>query len=118
MMPQDATSYYVLGEWHYTVSTIGWAQKKIASVVFAKFPESSLDEALQLFEKAEQVEPGFYSKNLVLLAKTLNALGKDQERAKESLLKVVRDYSTSTKWDDVEAVSEARKLLAKMGVKV
>ena len=118
LMPNDATSYYVLGEWHYTVSTIGWAQKKIASVVFATFPESSLEEALKLFEKAEQVEPGFYSKNLVLLAKTLNALGRDKERAQDSLLKVVRDYSTSPKWDDVEAVTEARTLLAKMGVRV
>lgn len=118
LMPDDPTSYYVLGEWHYTVSTIGWAQKKIASVIFATFPESSLDIALECFEKAERVKPGFYSKNLVLLAKTLNSLGKDQERAKESLLKVVKEYSSSNKWDDKEAVAEAKTLLGKMGVKV
>ena len=53
-------------------------------------------------KKAEELEPGFYSKNLVLLAKTLIALKKDTELAKESLKKVLTTFEESTKWDDVE----------------
>lgn len=53
-------------------------------------------------KKAEELEPGFYSKNLVLLAKTLIALKKENELAKESLKKVLTDFEQSTKWDDVE----------------
>lgn len=71
-------------------------------MIFASLPDASLESALEMFEKAEEVEPGFYSKNLVLLAKTLMALKRDNERAKTSLLTVVEKWKDSTKWDDVE----------------
>ena len=118
LMPNDGTSHYLLGEWHYSLATTGWASRQIASLIFAQLPEASLEEALQCFETAERVEPGFYSKNLVLKAKTLIALGRGTHEAKESLLKVVKQYSDSNKWDDKEAVSEARSLLKQLGVRV
>ena len=118
LMPADATSYYLLGEWHYSVATTSWMEKKIASVVFATLPDADLEEALNMFKKAEELEPGFYSKNLLLMAKTLLTLNRDKEIAKESLLQLVDRYKHSDKWDDVEAVTEAKSLLAKMGVKM
>lgn len=30
LMPDDATASYVLGEWHYTLSTTSWMEKQIA----------------------------------------------------------------------------------------
>lgn len=117
-MPTDATSFYLLGEWHFSVAMTSWMEKKIASVIFATLPDADLEEALNMFRKAEEIEPGFYSKNLLLMAKTLLTLNRDTDTAKESLLKVVDRYKHSDKWDDVEAVTEAKSLLAKMGVKV
>lgn len=102
LMPKDATSYYLLGEWHYSVSMTSWMEKKIASVIFATLPDADLEEALKMFQKAEEVEPNFYSKNLVLLAKTLITLKRGEELAKNTLIKVIEQYKTSEKWDDVE----------------
>lgn len=102
LMPEDGTSYYLLGEWHYSVAMTSWVEKNIASVIFATLPDADLEEALKMFQKAEEVEPGFYSKNLVLLSKTLITLKRDGETAKSCLLKVVDQYKNSEKWDDVE----------------
>ena len=66
----------------------------------------SLASHLDCLKKAEELEPGFYSKNLVLLAKTLIALKKENELAKESLKKVLTVFGESTKWDDVEVSFE------------
>ena len=118
LMPNDGTAHYLLGEWHFSVCNISWLEKKLASAIFATLPEGSLETALEMFDKGEQVEPGFYSKNLVLLAKTLAALKRDPERQKTSLLTVVEKYKDSDRWDDKEAVKEAKDLLYKLGVKV
>ncbi|CAG2181111.1 unnamed protein product, partial [Oppiella nova] len=56
--------------------------------------------------------------NKVLIAKTLVALNRDIERAKSLLITVIGRYKTSTKWDDIEAVKEAKEVLNKLGVKV
>jgi tetratricopeptide (TPR) repeat protein len=117
LMPQDATSYYLLGEWHYSVCMTSWVERQIAAVVFAKLPDASLEDALKMFLKAEEVDPGFYSRNLLYLSKTLMSLNRNLEDAKEYLIRVVSNFKDSTKWDDKEAVAEARILLKKLGVK-
>lgn len=90
----------------------------MTGVIFAKVPEGDLETALKMFEMAESVDPGFYSRNLLMLAKTLIKLDREKERAKETLVRVVKNYHQSQKWDDVEAVTEAKSLLSKMGVTV
>lgn len=105
LMPGDATSYYLLGEWHYSVFMTSWMEKKIASVIFATLPDADLEVALEMFQRAEEIDPGFYSKNLVLLAKTLITLRRDLETAISYLRKVVELYQSSEKWDDVEVRS-------------
>jgi tetratricopeptide (TPR) repeat protein len=118
LMPNDSTSLYLLGEWHYTISTVSWVEKKMAGVIFAILPDSSLEIALETFQKAEDKNPGFYSKNLVLIARTLMALNREKERAAECLQSVIQKFSASDRWDDKEAVKEAKELLGKLGVKV
>ena len=81
---------------------IGSPKLYISGVIFATLPEGDLETALKMFEMAEGIEPGFYSRNLLLLAKTLLQLGRDKEKATESLVRVVKDYSKSEKWDDKE----------------
>nr|XP_056710401.1 regulator of microtubule dynamics protein 1 [Euleptes europaea] len=68
--PKDATSLHLMGIWCYTFAEMPWYQSKIAAVLFATPPSSNYDEALQYFQKAEDVEPNFYSKNLLFLGKT------------------------------------------------
>lgn len=109
--PNDATSYYLLGEWHFSCYQVSWWERQIASIAFGKLPNADMDEALRMFEKAEEVEKDFYSKNKLMMAKTLLQLKRDQERAKSLLNEIVNKFSNSDKWDDKEACSEAQKLL-------
>lgn len=100
--PTDPTSYYLLGEWHFSCYNVSWAERQIAKVIFGTLPQPDLDEALTMFKKAEEIEPGFYSRNLLLMAKTLNAVKREPELAKQSLRTLVDKFETSTKWDDTE----------------
>ncbi|XP_054841710.1 regulator of microtubule dynamics protein 1 isoform X2 [Eublepharis macularius] len=68
--PKDPTSLHLMGIWCYTFAEMPWYQSKIAAVLFSTPPSSTYDEALQYFQKAEDVEPNFYSKNLLFLGKT------------------------------------------------
>lgn len=109
--PNDATSYYLLGEWHFSCYQVSWWERKLASVAFGKLPDADMEVALKMFEKAEEVEKDFYSKNKLMLAKTLLELKRDKERAMSLLEEVLSKYSSSEKWDDKEAVAEADKLI-------
>lgn len=100
--PNDATSYYLLGEWHFSCYQVSWWERKIASIAFGKLPDADMEVALKMFEKAEEVEKDFYSKNKLMLAKTLFELKRDKERSVELLNEVVSKYSNSEKWDDKE----------------
>lgn len=100
--PNDPTSYYLLGEWHFSCYQVSWWERKIASIAFGKLPDADMEIALKMFEKAEEVEKDFYSKNKVMLAKTLLQLKREKERAIEILQEVVSKYSNSDKWDDKE----------------
>lgn len=109
--PTDATSYYLLGEWHFSCYQVSWWERKLANIAFGKLPDADMEVALKMFERAEEVERDFYSKNKLMLAKTLLELKRNKERALTLLGEVVSKYSNSEKWDDKEAVVEASKLL-------
>ncbi|CAG2168674.1 unnamed protein product [Oppiella nova] len=100
--PNDPTAHYLLGEWHYSVNQVSWVERKLAGVIYGSLPEANLEIGLQILERAEEIEKDFYSKNKVLIAKTLVALNRDIERAKSLLITVIGRYKTSTKWDDIE----------------
>lgn len=100
--PTDATSYYLLGEWHFGCYQVSWWERKLASIAFGKLPDADMEVALRMFEKAEEIEKDFYSKNKLMLAKTLLELKRDKDRAIGLLKEVVDKYSNSTNWDDKE----------------
>ncbi|XP_077208105.1 regulator of microtubule dynamics protein 1 [Paroedura picta] len=68
--PTDATSLHLMGVWCYVFAEMPWYQSKIAAVLFATPPSSTYDEALRYFQTAEDIEPNFYSKNLLFLGKS------------------------------------------------
>ena len=41
---KDATSMHLLGQWCFSVVTIPWYQRQIASVLFATPPQSTIEE--------------------------------------------------------------------------
>ncbi|UYV77002.1 RMDN1 [Cordylochernes scorpioides] len=110
--PEDATSYYVLGEWCYSFATLPWYQKKIASVIFATPPSSTLEEALGYYEKAEATSPLFYSMNLLKLGQVYNEMNRKDD-AVQALLKL-RSFKPITH-DDREAIKQGEALLKKLG---
>ncbi len=74
----------------------------IIAVIYGSLPEANLEIGLQALEKAEEIENDFYSKNKVLIAKTLVALNRNIPRAKSLLISVIGKYKNSDKWDDLE----------------
>ncbi|CAG5895687.1 unnamed protein product [Menidia menidia] len=110
--PKDATSLHILGYWCFAFAELPWYQRKVAAVVFSSPPTSTFQEALEFFLKAEEVDPNFYSKNLLMLGKTYLAL-KEQQKAQMWLTKA-RDYPAHTA-EDREVHKEAVELLKKLG---
>lgn len=100
--PKDPTSYYLLGEWHFSCYQVSWWERKLANIAFGKLPDADMEVALKMFEQAEEIEKDFYSKNKLMLAKTLFELKRDKERAIGLLEDIVAKYSSSDKWDDKE----------------
>lgn len=78
-------------------------------MLFAAPPSSTYEEALCYFQKAEQVDPNFYSKNLLLLGKTYLKL-QNKKLASFWLLKA-KDYPARTE-EDKQTQREAAQLLA------
>ncbi|XP_022193849.2 regulator of microtubule dynamics protein 1 [Nilaparvata lugens] len=109
--PKDATTFYMLGSWCFQIANMPWYQKQIASTIFAKPPESSFEEALEYFRKAEEIQPNFYNQNLFMLGQTYMKLG-DKDEAKRFLTQAV-NYKVTTE-DDRKAKMDAENLLKKL----
>jgi len=106
--PRDPTSRHLLGLWHYEVASIGWATARIAATLFSTPPSSTYAEALTHLLAAESIEPGFYKKNQLLIAKAKLKLG-DREGARSWLTSTLALEVTSV--DDEEAHAEAVAVL-------
>ncbi|XP_012665952.1 regulator of microtubule dynamics protein 1 [Otolemur garnettii] len=106
--PKDATSIHLMGIWCYTFAEMPWYQRRIAKILFATPPSSTYEEALRYFHRAEQVDPNFYSKNLLLLGKTYLKLH-NKKLAAFWLMKA-KDYPAHTE-EDKQVHTEAAQLL-------
>ncbi|GAA6097945.1 regulator of microtubule dynamics protein 1 [Tachysurus ichikawai] len=109
--PKDATSFHILGYWCFAFAELPWYQRKVAAVLFASPPTATYEEALVFFLRAEEVDPNFYSKNLLMLGKTYSML-KDQGKALLWLNKA-RDYPAITE-EDKQVHKEALDLLKQL----
>ncbi|KAM9164878.1 regulator of microtubule dynamics protein 1 isoform 1-T1 [Pangshura tecta] len=106
--PKDATSIHLMGIWCYSFAEMPWYQSKIAAMLFATPPTSTYEEALRYFHKAEEVDPNFYSKNLLLLGKTYLKL--NNKKMALLWLTKTRDYPAHTE-EDKQVQKEAVELL-------
>ncbi|KAF0303948.1 Regulator of microtubule dynamics protein 1 [Amphibalanus amphitrite] len=112
--PSDPTNWHLIGMWAFTVADISWTMRKLAQVIFGEPPKATFQEALEYFLKAEEAQPGSYSMNLLMIAKSYQKL-KDNDNA-IVYLKKTRDYPVKT-MDDQQAHKEAVDLLKYLGVK-
>lgn len=110
--PKDATSLHILGIWCFEFARLPWYQRKVAAVIFATPPEATYEEALDFFLKAENVDPNFYSKNLLMLGRTYLAMN-DKEKAKLWFTKA-KEYPPITH-EDKEVHKEAVDHLKTLG---
>uniref|UniRef100_G3NAR8 Regulator of microtubule dynamics protein 1 n=1 Tax=Gasterosteus aculeatus aculeatus TaxID=481459 RepID=G3NAR8_GASAC len=110
--PKDATSLFILGYWCFSFAELPWYQRKVAAVIFSSPPNSTYEEALEFFLKAEEADPNFYSKNLLMLGKTYLGM-KDRERALHYLTKA-KEYPAHTQ-EEKEVHKEALDFLKKLG---
>ncbi|TKC39450.1 hypothetical protein EI555_018678, partial [Monodon monoceros] len=106
--PKDATSIHLMGIWCYTFAEMPWYQRRIAKMLFETPPSSTYEEALGYFHRAEQVDPNFYSKNLLLLGKTYLKLHNKELAA--FWLTNAKDYPAHTE-EDKQIQTEAAQLL-------
>ena len=111
MNPNDATTLYLLGNWCFQISDLTWYQRKLAAAIFGAPPTSTYEEALSYFEKAEALDPNFYSQNLLMLGKTYLKLNKKEEALK--YLKLASEF-TAKNDEDQQAKQDALKLLSKI----
>ncbi|XP_064409861.1 regulator of microtubule dynamics protein 1 isoform X2 [Latimeria chalumnae] len=112
--PKDATSIHLLGLWCFTFAEMPWYQQKIAALVFEKPPSSTYEEALSYFSKAEEVDPNFYSKNLLMLG--ITCLKLRNEKMAILWLTKARDHPSHTE-EDKRVQKEAQEMLKTLGIK-
>lgn len=108
LAPQDAFMLNLLGRWCVEVATMPWWKRKIAATLFATPPSASLEEALDLFQRAEAAAPRKYKVNQESLAATYAALGKKEAAVEWALSAVQLPNKTA---DDAEAGERAMTLL-------
>lgn len=109
--PKDATTAHCIGVWCKVFAELPWYQQKIASILFATPPTSSYEEAIELFELAEKIEPNFYSVNLLELGYCYKMVG-DVKRAMLYLDKAAH-YPAANE-EDKQSAEKANALLKEL----
>mmetsp|Transcript_27705 Transcript_27705/g.68490 ORF Transcript_27705/g.68490 Transcript_27705/m.68490 type:complete len:324 (+) Transcript_27705:85-1056(+) len=111
LAPGDATSRALLGEWCMGVAGLSAITRSVASAIFASPPTATYKEALQHFIAAENIQPGFWLKNQLNIAKCCVQV-KDSAQARVWLEKALETPASSD--EDREVQKEAKALLAKV----
>jgi len=110
--PLDATTWHILGVWHFSFADMPSYQRLAAKAIFGTPPSSTYEEALRHFEKAEAIQPGFYKANNFYLGEAYDRLGQ-KEKAIENYKKAF--YGAVVTKDDHDAHEKATNRLKKYG---
>ncbi|XP_032528907.2 regulator of microtubule dynamics protein 1-like [Danaus plexippus] len=111
MNPNDASLLHMLGEWCYQITDLPWHQRKTAETLYAKLPNSTYEDALEYFLRAEEAQPRFYSINLLRLGMCYLKLNMEDQA--KYYLKLAASYPAKSN-DDHQANKEAAEILKKI----
>lgn len=109
--PTDASCQHLLGLWCFSFADMGWITRRLAATIFASPPSCTYEEALVHFQKAEELEPNFFSKNHLLLGKTF--LGQKKWEDAKIWLDKAANINPCKTVDDELVQKEAKELLRK-----
>ncbi|XP_006158749.1 regulator of microtubule dynamics protein 3 isoform X1 [Tupaia chinensis] len=79
LQPENPMAHFLLGRWCYQVSHLSWLEKKTATALFETPLDATVQDALQSFLKAEELQPGFSKAGRVYISKCYRELGKNSE---------------------------------------
>lgn len=68
MQPNDSTLHHMLGRWCFEVAGLTWIERKVASTLFSKVPDATLEDAIRALTKAYSLKPA-WKENCLFLAK-------------------------------------------------
>mmetsp|Transcript_13106 Transcript_13106/g.29809 ORF Transcript_13106/g.29809 Transcript_13106/m.29809 type:complete len:235 (-) Transcript_13106:71-775(-) len=103
----DSTTNHLLGRWCSSVASVTWMERKIASTLFGKPPESTHEEALSYYLKADELDASL--RNTLCLGDTYYALKKYPEARAA--------YQRCLDWPDA-GTPFAKSLVAEAGAKI
>ncbi|XP_076442855.1 regulator of microtubule dynamics protein 1-like [Babylonia areolata] len=108
--PKDPTPHHMLGRWCYSIYMLSWLERKAAAAFFGAPPTSTVEEALQHFMQAENLNPGKWKENSLYIAKCLV-----EKRQYSSAVPWLRKAQSEPDDKDVDAEvqTEVVNLLAK-----
>lgn len=108
--PMDPTSWYMLGQFEFSLADMPWFQRKIVETLFATPPSGSFQNALDNFLKAEEIKADFFAMNKLMIGKCYLKL-KNMEKAKEYI--ELATNVTVNNADDKQCKEEATNLFKK-----
>lgn len=102
--PNSDIAHHVLGRWHRKVANLGGIQKMFAKILYGGLPDASNEKAVEEFQKAIKLNPGFINHHLEL-ALTYEEM-KEWEKAKAEYEAVLSLPKTNADDDEHKAVAQ------------
>ncbi|CAD5229014.1 unnamed protein product [Bursaphelenchus okinawaensis] len=82
IVEDDHILAHLYGRLCFSIANLSWVERNLASVLYGKPPEGTMQDALEKFKKVEEVKPAEWIENMLYLGKTLLALGQKEEMVK------------------------------------
>lgn len=79
LQPRNPMAHFLLGRWCYQVSHLSWLERKTATALFESPLSATVQDALQSFLKAEELQPRFSKAGRIYISKCYRELGKNSE---------------------------------------
>jgi tetratricopeptide (TPR) repeat protein len=76
--PNNFLAWHILGRWHYEISGLNFFERSAVRIFYGGFPESSIKEAIDAFEKSKSIVSGFIL-NYLELAKAYHRNDQDDK---------------------------------------
>ena len=100
-----------LGSWYWEVSQLSGWKRRLAKMIYGELPQGTVHDALKKFLLAEEISPGFYSKNLLMLIKCYIELNSRPAAMEFAKILLKRERQTQ---EDEEVHQELLKLILKI----